>query len=339
MDSLTQIILGASVAEAAVGKQMGLRAALWGAIAATIPDLDVFIGRMYHPIDAAQIHRGFSHSLLFALIAAPILAWIVNKLYRGRYAVQLWRKLFFLAIVTHPMLDIFTNYGTEFLWPFSLRITFNSIFIIDPLYTIPFLIMLLIALFHKKENPNRQKWNKAGLIYSSTYLLYCVVAKLFILYKSDDYFSEAGLNTKNTMVTPMPLTSFYWLMLTEDEKNFYVAYKSYFYKFDASDIDTIPKHQQELDRLKWQGKNYAKKLRFISSGYFTTYRSADTLMYYDLRFGTADKMTNGKVKTPIMGYGMVIDNNTVQKTMPLRGRNMTDAINFDAYISNIFKNE
>ena len=41
MDSLTQIVLGASVGEAALGRKVGNRAMVWGAIAGTIPDLDV----------------------------------------------------------------------------------------------------------------------------------------------------------------------------------------------------------------------------------------------------------------------------------------------------------
>ena len=41
MDSLTQIVLGAAVGEATLGRKVGNKALLWGAIAGTIPDLDV----------------------------------------------------------------------------------------------------------------------------------------------------------------------------------------------------------------------------------------------------------------------------------------------------------
>ena len=43
MDSLTQVVLGAAVGEAALGKKIGNRAIVWGGIAGTIPDLDVLI--------------------------------------------------------------------------------------------------------------------------------------------------------------------------------------------------------------------------------------------------------------------------------------------------------
>ncbi|MBM3430819.1 MAG: metal-dependent hydrolase, partial [Bacteroidetes bacterium] len=76
MDSLTQIVLGGAVAELVAGKKMGNKAIFWGAIAGTIPDLDVFLRAFYHPIDAAFLHRGFSHSILFSIIFGPLLAWV-----------------------------------------------------------------------------------------------------------------------------------------------------------------------------------------------------------------------------------------------------------------------
>ena len=157
MDSLTQIVLGAGVAEAVAGKKMGNKAVLWGAVAGTIPDLDVFLRFFYHPIDAALVHRGFSHSLLFALLMGPLLGFVFFKLYKQKYELKTWIWLFFLGIVTHPILDMFTNYGTQFLWPFNFRITFNSVFVIDPLYTVPFMVCIIVAMTMNRENPKRKK--------------------------------------------------------------------------------------------------------------------------------------------------------------------------------------
>lgn len=172
MDSLTQIVLGAAVAEAVAGKQLGIKAALFGGIAGTIPDLDVFLRSFYNPLEAALVHRGFSHSLLFALIAGPTLAYLSNLLQKAKLGFKKWFWLWFLAIVTHPLLDIFTNYGTQFLWPFSPRITFNTVFVIDPLYTLPFLFFLVGALFMKRNSSRRRRWNWIGIGYSSLYLFW-----------------------------------------------------------------------------------------------------------------------------------------------------------------------
>jgi inner membrane protein len=179
----------------------------------------------------------------------------------------------------------------------------------------------------------------AGIVYSSLYLLWGVVIKLYLLFNTEGYFAENKMHAENAMVTPMPLTSFYWMMLAEDEQNYYVGYKSLFYQFEPKDIDTIPKQQHALDSIKWTGKNYSETLKFISKGYYTTEWQGDTLLFYDLRFGVLSKTTNGAVKDPMMGYGMVIDKGVVQKTEPFRGRGMSEHLNFGAYVRKIFYNE
>lgn len=77
MDSLTQIVLGAAVGEVVLGRKVGNRAILWGAVAGTIPDLDVYCGYIFDDIRKNELHRAFSHSLLFSLVCAPIFAWLV----------------------------------------------------------------------------------------------------------------------------------------------------------------------------------------------------------------------------------------------------------------------
>jgi inner membrane protein len=337
MDSITQIVLGAAMGEAAAGRKMGIKAALWGAFAGTVPDLDVFARALAHPIDGALIHRGFSHSIAFAIIASPIFGWLLFRLYKRKYELKKWIWLFFLAIITHPMLDIFTNYGTQLFWPFDVRLTFNSVFVIDPLYTLPFLLCLIIAVSLKREKKWRRRWNNVGIIYSSMYLVWCVAVKLVVLDRSVDYFATTGIKSESNLVTPMPFTSFYWMMIGQDSTSFYVGYKSLFYDFNPNDIDIIPKNQLALDTLKWRGKNYTEQLKFITNDYYATEYSHDTLKVYDLRFGVGSKLTNEKIKTPVMGYGMVIDNGFVNKTEGLRPKRLWEHANFGSYFDKIFK--
>lgn len=73
MDSLTQIVLGAAVGEAVLGKKVGNKAMLYGAIAGTIPDLDVLARNFVDTVTATEWHRGFSHSIFFfGLICSDI---------------------------------------------------------------------------------------------------------------------------------------------------------------------------------------------------------------------------------------------------------------------------
>jgi inner membrane protein len=336
MDSLTQIVLGAAVAEVVGGKKLGNKAPLWGAIAGTIPDLDVFLRFFYHPIDAALVHRGFSHSILFAVLCSPIFAFLVHRIYKQKDAYKTWLWLFFFGIITHPMLDMFTNYGTQFLWPLDYRITFNTVFVVDPLYTLPFGLCVLIVLFLKPTNKWRSRINLAGVYYSSAYLIWGVVVKLVILSNSTNYFSEAKYNTENEMVTPMPLTSFYWMILGEDKENYYVGYKSIFKSFQPKDIDVIPKNQMKLDSLVWKDVDYTDKLKFISNNYYNLEFKKDTVIFYDLRFGVLSKLTNNKIRKPLMGYEIIHKENKVVEVNPNRGKNLFKFVDFDAYLNWIF---
>ncbi len=336
MDSITQIVLGAAVGEAVGGRKMGAKAALWGAIAGTLPDLDVFLNLIAHPIDAALLHRGFSHSIVFALLMGPLLGMLLHRLYKRKYEKRLWIKLMFWAIVTHPMLDIFTNYGTEFFWPFSLRLTFNSVFVIDPLYTIPFMVCVLIALFMRRSAKWRSRINWIGIVYSCLYLVWGVVVKLVILSHTDEYFAESGVKSERVSVGPMPATSFYWMILGEDTTNFYIGYKSIFGAFHPEELEVIPKNQQLLQEVRWPGKDYNPQLEFISNGWYAMQKEGNTYTFNDLRFGTGTMLTNGAFRDPVMGYGMVVDNGIVYKTNSIRNRGALNSLNFDAYWNHVF---
>ena len=131
MDSLTQIVLGAAVGEAVLGKKVGNKAMLYGAIAGTIPDLDVIARYFVDTVTATEWHRGFSHSILFSVLFAPLFGYLVWKLHRKAEATwRDWSLLFFLGLFTHPILDAFTTWGTQLFWPFTTRLAFQSIFVI-----------------------------------------------------------------------------------------------------------------------------------------------------------------------------------------------------------------
>ena len=86
MDSLTQITLGAAVGEAVLGKKIGNKAMIWGAVAGTTPDLDVFANLAADEMSALAFHRAITHSVFFAILAPLALGWLAYSLYPGRAA-------------------------------------------------------------------------------------------------------------------------------------------------------------------------------------------------------------------------------------------------------------
>lgn len=329
MDSLTQIVLGAAVGEAVLGKKVGNRAMLWGAIAGTIPDLDVFIKLFTDELTSTELHRGISHSLFFSLLMAPILAWLVHKREKwtlvGFFAVVLigmaatlhnltaqliilailallsflllrnrreytpaskwdWTKLFFWSLVTHPLLDAHTTWGTQFFWPFDYRLAYDNIFVVDPLYTIPFLIFLLIALFMKKTNPKRRKFNNAGLIVSSSYMALTFVFKGIGFTHFENSLTSQGIEYVDLNTKPTPLNSFLWNAQVETKTGYRIGYYSIF--DDATSITfsrEYPKNHHLLDPIKDQKQ--IKQLLHIAVGWYTVTQKEDHLLFTDLRFG------------------------------------------------------
>lgn len=165
MDSVTQVLLGSAVAATVAPKGYRKRAILTGAVLGTLPDLDILI-HYSSDIDNFTHHRGFSHSL-FVL---PIVSLLLLPLLRRFYHAMSWKRLYLLivlSLVTHPLLDSLTAYGTQLFYPLAVTPTFvASIFIIDPLYSLWLLLGLIMYLFSA-----RWRWiNTMGLVISTLYL-------------------------------------------------------------------------------------------------------------------------------------------------------------------------
>ncbi|MEQ9518972.1 MAG: metal-dependent hydrolase [Parvibaculum sp.] len=149
MDTITQAVFGAVVGQAGFQSKLGWRALAAGAALATVPDLDVFAS-LSDPLSEWEHHRGITHSLFFGPVLGPLFGVAIWKAYQWRrargadlparlsdpQALAAWIWLSILALMTHPILDVFTPYGTQLLAPFSdQRFAINAMSIIDPVYT------------------------------------------------------------------------------------------------------------------------------------------------------------------------------------------------------------
>ena len=286
MDSLTQIVLGAAVGEAVLGKKIGNKAALWGGILATIPDLDVFANFFLSELGGLMFHRSFTHSISFSVIFAPVFAWLIYKiLYKEKQdTYKGWLKLAFWALFTHPLLDCFTNYGTQLFYPFSnYRVALSSIFIVDLVYTLPFAVCLIIALFLKRESVWRMRWNKIGLVYSTLLLLFTLVNQASARSAFKIQLHEKGSSVERMTIQPFPFNML-WMCVAEETNGYQVGYHSVL--SDVSDIQFrfIPKNHTLAD--SFANPETMKKLAWFSDNYYVLeQRSKDTLVWHDLRFG------------------------------------------------------
>jgi len=292
MDSVTQIVLGAAVSEAAIGKKVGNKAALWGAIAGTIPDLDVLGKFFLGMVDNLALHRSFSHSITFSLFAAPILAWLITKIYKKKEATFFdWTWAMFLSFFTHPLLDSFTTWGTMLFWPFSeYRIAIKSIFVVDPLYTLPFMVLLIWALTKKRDSVNRQKLNNWGIIISTTYLLFTLFNKLYVDTKFEKSFENLEQKVTRFDSRPTPLNNILWTANAETENGFYMGYYSLLDSKPPSDYKYVAKNQNLV--LPYQTNTDLNKLIEITNGFYTANKTPTGFQLNDLRFGEIRNFEN-----------------------------------------------
>ncbi|MEO0405053.1 MAG: metal-dependent hydrolase [Bacteroidota bacterium] len=285
MDSLTQIVLGAGVGEAVLGKKIGNKAMLWGAIGGTIPDLDVVSQFFADEFIALSWHRGFSHSMIFFILVSPLLAWLMGKIYRKKPEATFkeWTIFFFMVTFTHALLDCFTSWGTQIFWPFPWRVRFNNIFVADFLYTLPFLACVIWCMFYDRKSKKRRKINNAGLIISSAYMVFTLGSKYVGYQDVKADLERRGVEYTNLSTRPTPLNSILWSATLETETDYMVGYKSILDKADSVQWNYIPKNWELLE--PYEDDETVQLLLFLTQGNYAALPMEDGVRLLDLRFG------------------------------------------------------
>jgi inner membrane protein len=284
MDSLTQIALGATLAAAIAPPQQRRRALVYGAALGTLPDLDVLI-RYGDPVADFTYHRSFSHSLLVLSALAPLL-WLTCRHFDValRSAPRRWLAIFWLALLTHPLLDAMTIYGTQLLWPFDTTpYGIGSVFIIDPLYTLPLLLaMILVALRPSSAMATRSlPW---ALALSTAYLGWSVLAQRHVEAHARQALAGAGREPVQVLALASAFNTLLWRVLVREDGGYREAYYSLladdwpgpWRRFDSID-ELIPAltGQWAFDRLRW-----------FTHGFYAIQREGNDVVLTDLRMGT-----------------------------------------------------
>ncbi|MCG9792804.1 metal-dependent hydrolase [Flavobacterium algicola] len=288
MDSFTQIVLGIAVAEICAGKELKNRTFVYGAILGTLPDFDVIIGSLLYPVDGVMIHRGISHSLLLFLFLSPFLGWLITKIEKKKINFTKATTMVFWCLFTHVLLDMFTSWGTQILWPIEKRFALKTIFVIDPLYTIPLLIAILFVL-KTKNFLLRKKYITRGLLISSSYLLLSCAIKLYALHKFEKALHQQGITYSEIIVKPTAFNLILW--------NANVATPTDYLLSDYSLFDSQPisftNYSKNTDlETKLKGNPDFEKLKKISEGWYIISNDNASLYFNDLRFGLLNNDSN-----------------------------------------------
>lgn len=297
MDSLTQIVLGGTVAAICVPAAHRRRAAVAGAVLGTLPDLDGIPLALMGADVVTQVtwHRGPSHSL-------PVLAlfgWLVWLLLRRywapvREAPRPWLAAILLALLTHPLLDAFTVYGTQLLWPLPMNpVMWSSVFIIDPAYTVPLLVAWIVCL-RRGAAPTVPRWLAAGLVLSSAYLGWTLVAKTMVDHDARAALAASpqtqSLHNAPMFSVPMPFNTLLWRVVVLTPDGFLEGYRSLAVDKKPMTFTAYPSDTTALRELATTAPPVARLLWF-SSGFMKARPVDGQLVLSDLRMGVEPDYT------------------------------------------------
>jgi inner membrane protein len=285
MDSITHLFFGGAIAAAIAPKQHRRAALLAGMALNTLPDLDVFpLMLSDDPVVRMTWHRAATHSWL----VLPFVAWAIWWFFRrrgGRVAESplRWWWAIFACLMAHPLLDGFTVYGTQLFWPLPMRpIMWSSLFIIDPLFTLPWLLAFAIAWF-ARERPLAQRALVAGIVLGVGYLGWSLIAKTMVEREADRALAAMGLAGAPRFSVPTPFNTLLWRVVAMTPNGFVEGERSLVADHGPMRFSGRPSNVQALREA--EGVPAVRRLQWFNHGFMRARVVAGQLVLSDLRMG------------------------------------------------------
>lgn len=267
MDSLTQAVLGAAIAGTVAPAGHRRKALLLGAALGTLPDLDVVID-YGDAVGNFTKHRGFSHSL-FVLPPLSVLLWLLLRRWWApvRDAPLRWLAVVALVLITHPLLDAHTAYGTQLFWPLSSPpVSWATIFIIDPLFTLPLVAGCLYAAFVPQRKSTGTVLT-ASLALCCAYLGWTWTAQGVVERNARESLATSELEDAPMFATPTPFNSVLWRIVVLADDGYLEGFDSLlvdeeplqlrFYPSDVAALEAA-RHVPAVPRLRWFARGFVK---------------------------------------------------------------------------------
>ena len=285
MDSITHLFLGGAIAAAIAPAKYRRVALLAGAVINTLPDLDVLpLALVEDPVMVMTWHRGVTHSLFVLPIVASLIWWLLKSRWQPvREAPTRWFWLILVTLLAHPLIDAFTVYGTQLFWPLALPPTmWSSLFIIDPLFTLP-LFVACVAAWFLRDKPSAQRALAIGLLLSGSYLAWSQVAKWRVDAIADSSLAAIGLQDSPRFSTPMPFTTLLWRVVVMTPDGFMESQRSLV--ADSGPMHFVEHASDAEDLAATAAYPAVRELRWFTHGFLKAQRHKDELVLADLRMG------------------------------------------------------
>ena len=267
MDPLSQGTVGAAFAQSTANKNNIFKIGVIGFLAGLAPDLDVLIRSSDDPILFLEYHRQFTHSLFFIPFGSLIVALLIFPLLKRSMDFKTVYLASLLGYATHGLLDACTSYGTQLFWPFSNeRVTWNNISIIDPIFTIPVLVLLGTAIKTKKKI-----FSFFAIGWITFYLSLGFVQYERTLSTAIELAHSRGHNAERMTLKPSFGNLILWKSIYQHEEKFYVDairtvrsstwcsgenIRLFDYQQHLPDLDEDSQQKKDIERFRWFSQDY-----------------------------------------------------------------------------------
>ena len=282
MDSLTQALLGAAVQGSLLGKAQGRKALIYGAALGTLPDLDVLIN-YGDAVAQMTYHRGFSHSIFVFSALAVLLTWLIRRFKpHPDYSFTRLLTTIWLILFTHVFIDACTTYGTQLFWPIPWApLNFSNIFVIDPAYTLPMLIGVLLAAI-----AGFKRWGLAalnlGLGLSTLYMASTFVSQSLMRQTIEHELAAQKVQVDQLLLMPTPFNTLAWRVLVRDGERYHEGVRSWL------DREPLKLYSRPLGlelRAALDDSPQHARLRWFAQDWLSYREENGQLVVTDLRLG------------------------------------------------------
>ncbi len=284
MDSVTQAAPWAAVGGLAAGPRAGWRGFAWGAVVGTLPDLDSLVA-YGGPVADFTSHRGYTHALPIQTALAPLIAWPIHRLHRHVASFGRWLAAVWLVLITHALLDAATIYGTRLGLPLSTEaVGLGSIFIIDPLFTLPLLAGVSAAWLNRSRPPRAAAANALGIAIAAGYLLATIAAQGVVEARARAAIAGTEWSPGRTLATPTPFNALVWRIVAVRDD----AYWEGFYTLGSGRAIRFTRYPREPGLLQGLDHHPAlARLQSFTDGFYGIDARDGRVVITDLRMGQA----------------------------------------------------
>ncbi|MFL2482525.1 MAG: metal-dependent hydrolase [Woeseiaceae bacterium] len=267
MDPLSQGAVGTAFAQSTANKKNIFKISVIGFLAGLAPDLDILIKSSTDPILFLEYHRQFTHSLFFIPFGSLVVALMLFPFFKSSMSIKTVYYASLLGYATHGLLDTCTSYGTQLFWPFSNeRVTWNNISIVDPLFTIPVVILVVIAI----------KTNKKIFSFFSIGWIIFYLSLGFIQYErallaAVELAQVRGHSPERLTLKPSFGNLILWKSIYQHKETFYVdairaaqsstwctgeSIRVFDYQYHLPNLEKESQQKKDIERFRWFSQDY-----------------------------------------------------------------------------------